>query len=127
MFAGVDRIGQFGDLLGHGDHFLVATLGVERISAERAATEESDRPGSENTPVVSHQRDGLPEPVEHIRRAPDDEDVVPLGTLDRGDWLSLGIDAGGLQRLSDPFGDPLGGAVAARIRDENMHGEASFG
>ena len=61
------------------------------------------------------------EPVEHVRRAPDHERVVAVGVLHRRGGSCLGVDAGRAKRLGDPFGDPLRGAVAGRVGDEDVH------
>jgi hypothetical protein len=62
--------------------------------------------------LVPAELDGVLEPVEHVRGAPDNERVIRGKALDRRGRSRLGIDPGRLQRLGDPFGYPPRGTVA---------------
>jgi hypothetical protein len=82
---------------------------------------EPDGLPDEDRPTALHQAHGVLEPVEHVRRAPDHEGVVLGDALDGSGSTKLRVDPGRLELQGDPLGNPLRGAVPARVGDQDAH------
>ncbi len=62
--------------------------------------------------MASHPLRGLLQPVGDVRRAADDERVIPVGPRGLVDRPQRDLEPGPLDRQRDPLGDPLRGSVA---------------
>ena len=95
---------------------------VHQVGAERAAAEQPHRPRRELPAVPPGERRGRPEPVQHVRRAAQDDRVVGPDVLNVLDRPRLGRQARRRQCGRDPGGDPGGGPVPGGVGNKDPHG-----
>jgi hypothetical protein len=122
MALGSDGALELGHLLGFGGDCQLPPLGIGGFGAQRAATEQPDRPTGQDGAVSLDERSGFLLPVRGVDGASDDERVVAgqvVYVLHGSRFYFLS----GLPQLGgDPLGYPLGGAVFAGVDDECRHG-----